>query len=131
MFVKGCMISMPTPEEAPPTNKCWYCGREHEEIEKELPRLKTIRSIVAATAKEFGFTVQEIKSNRRNSGLVRARHIAIYRVYKLLHCSYPELGEFFGRDHTTIMHAVRQVARRYGDACLTNPTLREGDSRTQ
>jgi chromosomal replication initiator protein len=54
----------------------------------------------------------ELKSRRRSKTLVHPRQIAMYLCRELTDASYPEIGrQFGGKDHTTIIHACRQVAK--------------------
>jgi len=51
-----------------------------------------------------------IKGPKRDSGLVRARQVAMYVLKNDLHLSLVEIGNILGgRDHTTIMHGVRKI----------------------
>jgi chromosomal replication initiator protein len=49
--------------------------------------------------------------NRRKEKLVMARHMAMYLARVTLGLSYPDVGREFRRDHTTVIHAVRKMAR--------------------
>ena len=74
----------------------------------------TIALVVAATAAHFG--TPTILDRDRHKSVALARQVAIYicRTYVRPTPSYPELGRWFGgRDHTTIMAAVRRIERRY------------------
>ena len=49
-------------------------------------------------------------SKRRARDIVRPRQVAMYLAKDLTNHSYPQIGSRFGgRDHTTVMHAVRKV----------------------
>jgi chromosomal replication initiator protein len=49
-------------------------------------------------------------SARRSRSIARPRQIAMYLAKNLTTSSYPEIGrKFGGRDHTTIMHAVKKI----------------------
>ena len=70
----------------------------------------TVDAILRLTAKHFGLKVSELKGPRRHRALARARMIAIYLARELTGLSYPALGAAFGgRDHTTMLHAVRRI----------------------
>ncbi|MEO1747668.1 MAG: helix-turn-helix domain-containing protein, partial [Pseudomonadota bacterium] len=62
----------------------------------------------------------EMLSNRRTRTVVRPRQIAMYLAKIMTLRSLPEIGRRFGgRDHTTILHAVRKVEElKGGDAKL-------------
>jgi chromosomal replication initiator protein len=70
----------------------------------------TPQVILDATAKMFGFTVEELASKSRRRPLVQARQISMYAFRQLTDYSYPAIArEFGGRDHTTVIHAVDKI----------------------
>jgi len=69
-------------------------------------------AVIADVAKFYGVTVAEILSPRREYRLSEPRHVAMWCAARLTGLSFPQLGRAFRRDHTTIMYAVRQVAKR-------------------
>ncbi len=73
-------------------------------------------------ARRFNVKVSELKSKRRTKALVHPRQIAMYLSRELTNSSFPEIGrEFGGKDHTTIMHACRQIEKAMdGDHALKN-----------
>jgi chromosomal replication initiator protein len=78
-------------------------GREERQITPQV--------ILEATAKAFGFTVDELCGKSRRRPLVTARQIGMYVFRELTDFSYPAIGrEFGGRDHTTEIHAVEKVS---------------------
>jgi chromosomal replication initiator protein len=85
--------------------------------------------IQEAVCTKFHVKLTELKSRRRSKTLVQPRQIAMYLCRELTDSSYPEIGrQFGGKDHTTIIHACRQVAKaREADAVLqtTIETLKE------
>jgi chromosomal replication initiator protein len=75
------------------------------------PRPITPEVILDATAKMFGFPVEEITGKKRQRPLVTARQIAMYVFRELTDLSYPAIArEFGGRDHTTVIHAVEKIS---------------------
>lgn len=73
--------------------------------------LNRIEAIQRATLSEYPhFTMLDLKSQRRTGPVVRARQVAMYLAKKLTAASLPEIGRRFGgRDHTTVLHAVRKI----------------------
>lgn len=70
----------------------------------------TIDDIQRKVAEYFKIRLSEMSSPRRARAVVRPRQIAMYICKQLTQCSLPEIGrKFGGRDHTTVMHAVRKV----------------------
>ena len=71
------------------------------------------RLILREVSTKYGVTVVDLCSKRRPPYLVTARHEACYRLYSETTWSYPRIGAFLGgRDHTTIMHGVREHKKR-------------------
>jgi chromosomal replication initiator protein len=90
----------------------------------EKKKLIAMDDIDEAVAARFHIKVAEMKSRRRSKTLVYPRQIAMYLCRELTEASFPEIGRHFGgKDHTTIIHAYRQIARaREADSEL-NATL--------
>lgn len=69
-----------------------------------------IRAIQMMVCEHFGVTYVDLVSQRRTQVLVRPRQAAMYLCKKHTTRSLPEIGRMFGgRDHTTVLHAVRKV----------------------
>ncbi|MBT5540709.1 MAG: chromosomal replication initiator protein DnaA, partial [Alphaproteobacteria bacterium] len=69
-----------------------------------------IEDIQRKVAERFAIKVSDMHSVRRHRTIARPRQIAMYLAKKLTTKSLPEIGRAFGgRDHTTVMHAVRTV----------------------
>lgn len=78
---------------------------------------RTMMEIAADVLKDFpGITIKDIKGSRRTRAIVLPRQIAMYHIYREREdLSFPMIGRFFGgRDHTTVLHAVRKFEPRYG-----------------
>ena len=74
------------------------------------PKRVKIEDILRLVASHFSVSRQEILSARRTATVVRPRQIAMYLAKVLTLRSLPEIGRRFGgRDHTTVLHAVRKV----------------------
>ena len=70
----------------------------------------TASSIIAKTAEYFGITMDELTGTSRSRVYVTARQIAMYLCRQLTDLSLPKIGDHFGgKDHTTVMYAVKKV----------------------
>ncbi|WP_353272379.1 chromosomal replication initiator protein DnaA [Wolbachia endosymbiont (group A) of Urophora cardui] len=70
----------------------------------------TIEEIQKKVAEFFNIKVADMQSNRRLRSLARPRQIAMYFAKKFTQKSLPDIGRNFGgRDHATVIHAVKQV----------------------
>jgi chromosomal replication initiator protein len=78
----------------------------------DQPHAITPKAILEATAKQFGFTVDELCGTSRRRPLVTARQIGMYAFRDMTDFSYPAIArEFGGRDHTTVIYAVDKVGK--------------------
>ncbi|QHS10710.1 chromosomal replication initiator protein DnaA [Sinimarinibacterium sp. NLF-5-8] len=73
-------------------------------------RLVTIDNIKRTVAAYYNIRVNDLNSPRRTRSLARPRQIAMALAKELTQHSLPEIGESFGKDHTTVLHACRKVA---------------------
>ncbi len=70
----------------------------------------TIDEIQRACAAHFRIDLSEMRSARRARAVARPRQVAMYLAKKLTPRSLPEIGRIFGgRDHSTVIHAVRKI----------------------
>jgi chromosomal replication initiator protein len=93
-------------------------GMSLEELDKILSHLiksadtKRVRieDIQKIVARQFNVSKNDLLSNRRTRVIVRPRQIAMYLAKVMTPRSLPEIGRRFGgRDHTTVLHAVRKI----------------------
>lgn len=79
-------------------------------------RRVTIEEIQRKVAEHFTIKVADMHSAKRTRTLARPRQIAMYLSKILTESSLPEIGrKFGGRDHATVMHAVKKVTELMGD----------------
>ncbi len=82
----------------------------------------TIEAIQSAVAKHFHLKAADFKSISRMRNIARPRQIAMYLIRKYTGLGFKEIGHYFGgKDHTTIMHAYKQIEKGLGN----DPALRE------
>ena len=73
-------------------------------------RRVSVDEIQKKVAQHYNVRVSDLSSNRRARAIARPRQVAMYLCKQLTARSLPEIGrKFGGRDHTTVMHAVRKV----------------------
>jgi len=81
-----------------------------KDLLREPKRLITVDFIQRCVAEEFGVSLQDLKTRRRNKTIVLPRQIAMYLSRELTDLSLPEIGEFFGgKDHTTVLHSCNKI----------------------
>ena len=87
-----------------------------QDILRANDRKVTIEEIQKRVAEHFNIRLSEMYSSRRARAVARPRQIAMYLSKQLTARSLPEIGrKFGGRDHTTVMHAVRKVEELQDD----------------
>ncbi|HQR55724.1 MAG TPA: chromosomal replication initiator protein DnaA [Burkholderiaceae bacterium] len=70
----------------------------------------TVELIQKTVADYYKIKVADMYSKRRPSAIAGPRQVAMYLAKELTQKSLPEIGELFGgRDHTTVLHAVRKI----------------------
>ena len=73
-------------------------------------KLVTIDNIQKTVAEYYKIKVADLLSKRRNRSVARPRQIAMALSKELTNHSLPEIGDAFGgRDHTTVLHACRNI----------------------
>ena len=88
---------------------------------KKIVSMDDIQETVGA---RFHVKVSDLKSRRRSKTLVHPRQIAMYLCRELTDSSYPEIGrQFGGKDHTTIIHACKQVIKAKDSDSALSATL--------
>jgi chromosomal replication initiator protein len=85
-------------------------------------RIVTIEEIQKHVAEHFRIRLADMFSARRARAVARPRQVAMYLCKQLTPRSLPEIGrKFGGRDHTTVIHAVRKIE----ELMVTDRTLNE------
>jgi chromosomal replication initiator protein len=74
------------------------------------PKRVRIEDIQRVVSRHYNVSRQEMVSNRRTRTIVKPRQIAMFLAKTMTPRSFPEIGRRFGgRDHTTVLHAVRKI----------------------
>ena len=90
----------------------------------EKKKIIAMDDIEEAVAERFHVKIADMKSRRRSKTLVHPRQIAMYLCRELTDASFPEIGRHFGgKDHTTIIHACKQIAKAKATDGALNSTL--------
>lgn len=79
-------------------------------IRPQEPKRVKIEDIQRVVARQYNVSRSDLLSSRRTANVVRPRQVAMYLAKTLTLRSLPEIGRRFGgRDHTTVLHAVRKI----------------------
>jgi chromosomal replication initiator protein len=91
-------------------------------IRPQEPKRVKIEEIQRIVARQYNVSRADLLSSRRTANVVRPRQVAMYLAKTLTLRSLPEIGRRFGgRDHTTVLHAVRKIENLVGnDAALAD-----------
>jgi len=86
----------------------------------------TSSMIIGTTAEYYGITMDELTGTSRSRVYVTARQIAMYLCRQLTDLSLPKIGEHFGgKDHTTVMYAVKKIEEQMGQRRATYNQVNE------
>jgi chromosomal replication initiator protein len=70
-------------------------------------------SIMKAVADHYSIKISDLRSERKHKVVALPRQVAMYLMRGMTRCSLPEIGlRFGGRDHTTVMYAVKKIEKR-------------------
>ena len=69
----------------------------------------TVDRILDTVSKKYGISTEDIKAKKRSANIVNARHICIYLIRQQTDISFDDIGEFFSRDHSTIISAFKKI----------------------
>jgi chromosomal replication initiator protein len=90
-----------------------YPGRDRQPGTRRVDEPATTGEVLAATAAVFGLAVDDLTGRRNDKRTAWARKLAMYVAREETGASYPALGQAFGgRNHTTVLNAVRGVNER-------------------
>lgn len=78
---------------------------------RDTPTMVSVDHILKVVADRFQMKLSDLKSKRRTKTVVYPRQLAMYLCRTLTDSSFPEIGrQFGGKDHSTVIHAVRLIA---------------------
>ncbi|MFQ5697055.1 MAG: helix-turn-helix domain-containing protein [Myxococcota bacterium] len=78
------------------------------EPRRPIPAL-SVAAVQTLVAKHYGLRARDLRSASRSPRIAVPRQIAMYLTRRHCGLSYPEIGQRFGRHHTTVLHACRRV----------------------
>ena len=66
-------------------------------------------AVLTAVSRYYGVKLDDLKSKARHKQIVIPRQIAMYLLHEDARLSTPEIGRLLNRDHTTVLHGLKQV----------------------
>lgn len=93
--------------------------------QQPLPsQAESFEDIQRVVCEHFRLRLSDLKSSRRARTITFPRMVAMFLCRRRLQASYPEIGEHFGgKDHTTVIHAVRKINTMVDQDSTTRATL--------
>ncbi len=108
--LQGMSLLNATPDGEPGPIDLEVARKALGETVVDEPRRTTIESIIEAACTFYGVKQAELQGKRRNRSIAFPRQVCMFLARKHTRYSLHEVGGYFGgRDHTTVLHGVRQV----------------------
>lgn len=81
------------------------------------PSMKAVtpKTVLDVVCEYYGVKEEDIRGQKRNREYVVPRQISMFVLRNLTDSSYSKIAEFFGRDHSTIMHAEEKIKKQMKD----------------
>ena len=77
-------------------------------------------------SRHYGVSLMDIRSDRRTRAIVLPRQKMMWVAKQRTPCSFPEIGRHFGgKDHTTVLHAVKKIDRLIAEGHPSVADLKE------
>ena len=86
-------------------------------------KVLSIETIQKEVSNYFGIKIYDIKSSKKQKNIAFPRQISMYLVRRYTGASYPEIGEKFGKDHSTVIHAVKKIENLIKDDLSIKNTI--------
>ena len=86
-------------------------------------KVLSIETIQKEVSNYFGIKINDIKSSKKQKNIAFPRQISMYLVRRYTGASYPEIGEKFGKDHSTVIHAVKKIENLIKDDLSIKNTI--------
>ncbi|RJP23483.1 MAG: chromosomal replication initiator protein DnaA [Deltaproteobacteria bacterium] len=73
-------------------------------------------AVLKAVADHYGVKISDLRSDRKHKVVAAPRQVAMFLIREMTRCSFPDIGHRFGgRDHTTVMYAVKKIGKKIAD----------------
>lgn len=113
MFAQPVKLALVEPEPTPEPEieqECFISPEAEIPEDCEKFTVHPLRRLTTVVASATGVSYTDLRSHRRLTKFVKARQILFYIAKNTTHHSLPEIGRRLGgKDHTTVLHAVRKV----------------------
>jgi chromosomal replication initiator protein len=79
------------------------------------PAVRSLEEIVALVASAYGLDTERLRHRTRERRVARPRQVAMYLCRRYTDASLARIGDALGRDHTSVLHAIRAVEQRIAE----------------
>jgi len=88
------------------------CAREalKDILDQSAGKRATPENILKIVSSWYGVKAEDVMARKRNAEIVQPRMVAMYLTRELTDMSLTAIGEFYGRDHTTVHHAYKTIS---------------------
>ena len=90
----------------------------------EKGRRITMEMIERIVCTHFKVTSEDIRSTKRSNDIAYPRQIAMYLCHELTDVSWPTIGGFFNRDHSTVIHAHKKIQSLTSEDAATDALVK-------
>ena len=90
----------------------------------EKGRRITMEMIERIVCTHFKVTSEDIRSTKRSNDIAYPRQIAMYLCHELTDVSWPTIGGFFNRDHSTVIHAHKKIQNQTSEDAATDALIK-------
>jgi len=90
----------------------------------ETGRRITMEMIERIVCTHFKVTSEDIRSTKRSNDIAYPRQIAMYLCHELTDVSWPTIGGFFNRDHSTVIHAHKKIQSLTSEDAATDALVK-------
>ncbi len=95
-------------------------------INNSQPTPVTVDKIIEEVARTYQVSPEDIRSQKRNASVSKARQVSMYVVREITQMSMVEIGQTFGgRDHSTVVYAMHQMEQRMEKESHTKDTVND------
>ena len=88
---------------------------ERKSNENQMAQMARVAQIVSTVSARYRVTPEQIMEHRRFQAFSWARHVAFYLARESTSLSFPAIGKYFNRDHSTVIHGWNVVRERMAE----------------
>lgn len=113
--LEGCLIKLGAVTSILKVDIDLEVAKEHLKLNEELENQKhvTIESITKSVANYYKIPVGDVRGKAKTKEVALPRQVAMYLISKMLKPTLKENGQYFsGRDHSTVLHAIKTISDR-------------------